>query len=203
MRCNGSPVKLASRSPDGIRRVYYVHIDRIPVSSSSRKGGSSSTTQQMLDERAARLDAEQDTSGQPSIWREGYNLMRCPVPPCHLWPHCWRDPGGKKHYRLKTHRLKGHIRYVEQDCELQTHDDVPEDIRHQLYAEEQQRLERKQTATAVSPPSITPINITSVLPGQPHEASLPTTQAGTPASVQLSNPPRLTVSTFLASEISL
>lgn len=40
----------------------------------------------------------------------------------------------------------------------------------------------------MSPSSIPPINITSVLLGQPHEASLPATQAGTPASVQLSNP---------------
>jgi hypothetical protein len=39
-----------------------------------------STTNQMLAERAAQLDAE-DVSGQPSIWRDVYALMRCPGPP--------------------------------------------------------------------------------------------------------------------------
>ena len=75
---------------------------------SSRKGdkrGFSSTAQQMLTERATQLDAEEETSGQPSIWQDIYNLMHC-----HLGPHCWWDPAGKKHYKLKTHQLKGLIR---------------------------------------------------------------------------------------------
>ncbi|CAG7997399.1 unnamed protein product [Penicillium salamii] len=35
-----------------------------------------------------------------------YNLMRCPSPSCHLGPHCWQDPHGKKHYQLRTHHSK-------------------------------------------------------------------------------------------------
>ena len=46
-----------------------------------------STTNQMLAERAAQLDAK-ESSRQPSIWREVYDLMRCPGPPCDLKPHC-------------------------------------------------------------------------------------------------------------------
>jgi hypothetical protein len=61
-----------------------------------------STTNEMLAERAAQLDAE-ESSGQPSIWREVYSLMRCPGPPCDLRPYCWSDPDGKKRYKLNTH----------------------------------------------------------------------------------------------------
>jgi hypothetical protein len=71
----------------------------------------SSTTNQMLTERAAQLDAK-ESSGQPSIWREVYNLMRCPGPPCDLGPYCWCDPDGKKHYKHNTHHLRSLIRYL-------------------------------------------------------------------------------------------
>jgi hypothetical protein len=37
--------------------------------------------------------------------------------------------------------------HVQDGHTLKTHDDVPEDIREQLYAEEQQSLERHQRAT--------------------------------------------------------
>jgi len=97
----------------------------------------SSATQHMLSERAALIEEEQDASGQPSIWRNVYNLMRCPGSPCNLGPHCWRDPVGKKHYKLKSHHFKNLISFVEEGHKLETHDDVPEDVREQLYSEEQ------------------------------------------------------------------
>jgi hypothetical protein len=100
------------------------------------KRGSSSTTRQMLAEGNAQVDAEQASTGHPPIWRDVYNLMRCPGPPCRLGPHCWRDPVGKKHYKQNMHHLKSLIRHVQEGHMLQTHDDVPEDIREQLYAEE-------------------------------------------------------------------
>jgi hypothetical protein len=135
-----------------------------PSAMSSRR----STTQQMLTERAAQLDVEEESSGQPSIWNKVYSLMRCPGPPCHLGPHCWRDPVGKKHYKLRTKHLKSLMRHVEQGYELKTHADVPEEVREQLYAEEQQGLERRQTAASTSAATFPPINITNVLPGQPY-----------------------------------
>jgi hypothetical protein len=101
-----------------------------------------STTNQTLAKRAAQLDAE-ESSGQPSIWRdvwEVYNLMRCPGPPCDLGPYCWCDPDGKKRYKLNTHHLRSLIRYVEQGHELRMHCDVPKHIRDQLHAEDQQSL---------------------------------------------------------------
>jgi hypothetical protein len=141
----------------------------------------SSTTNQMLTERAAQLDAE-ESSGQPSIWREVYNLMRCPGPPCDLGPYCWCDPDGKKHYKLNTHHLRSLIRYVEQGHELRTHNDMPKHIRDQLYAEEQQWLRRHQKATSAPAANFPPINITNVLPGQSHRIPpLGSSPAETPA----------------------
>jgi hypothetical protein len=47
---------------------------------------------------------------------------------------------------------------------LQSHEDVPEDLREQLFAEEEQRLERQRKSTPYSTPGFPPINITNVLP---------------------------------------
>ncbi|KFY47126.1 hypothetical protein V494_00147 [Pseudogymnoascus sp. VKM F-4513 (FW-928)] len=150
----------------------YLETGQQPATSSRKvdKRSLTSATQQMLGERAMQIDAEEETSGQPSIWREVYNLMRCPGPPCHLGPHCWRDPIGKKHYKLKTHQLKSLIRHVEHGGQLRSHDDVPESIRQQIYAEDQQRLERYQKPTITPSSNLPPINITNVLPGPSHQS---------------------------------
>ena len=128
----------------------------------------------MLTEQDALFDAEQDSIGHPSVWRYIYDLMRCTGPPYHLGPHCWRDPDGKKHYRLKTHHLKGLVRYVEQGGELRGHGDVPHTFQEQLYAEEQQHVERQQKDRRHRSASYPPINITNVLPTQSPQASYPT-----------------------------
>ncbi|PYH40040.1 uncharacterized protein BP01DRAFT_378148 [Aspergillus saccharolyticus JOP 1030-1] len=121
----------------------------------------------MLVARDTQISAEEGSSEQVSIWKHVYSVMRCPGAPCELGPHCWRDPFGKKHYKLGTHHLRSLIKYVEQGGELDTHDDVPHDLRESLYREEQQRLDRKsisnQSAVTTSCP---PINITNVLPSQ-------------------------------------
>jgi hypothetical protein len=95
----------------------------------------------MLNEQDDQLDAEQHTSGEQSIWRAVYNLMHCPSPSCHLGPHCWQDPHGKKHYQLRTHHLKRLTAYVEGVGILQCQDDLPDAVREELFLEEQQRLE--------------------------------------------------------------
>ncbi|OJD25365.1 hypothetical protein ACJ73_03267 [Blastomyces percursus] len=124
------------------------------------KRGVSSVTQRMLAERETQIDTEH-ASGQPAAWREVYRMMRCPGPPCHQGAqYCWQDPVGKKHHRLRTHHLRSLVRYVEQGGVLETHDDVPDTIREQLYAEEQQSLERQQKAKQpVMGSTYPPINI--------------------------------------------
>jgi hypothetical protein len=62
--------------------------------------------------------------------------MRCPSPLYNLGLHCWRDPFGKKHYKVRTHYLKAPVELVHQGHVLKSYNDVPEDIRELLYAEE-------------------------------------------------------------------
>jgi hypothetical protein len=124
----------------------------------------------MLADRTIYVDEEQETSGSPSVWQEVYALLRCPGPPCNLGPHCWRDPFGKRHYKLRTHHLKALVGLVQQGHALKSHDDVPEDIREQLYAEERQRREQQSATASVPTTSLPPITITNVMPSQPHES---------------------------------
>lgn len=138
----------------------FNYIDSQLPSGGTTKRGNKRT---MLADRDGQLDAEQEATGIASTWQEVYALMRCPGPPCDLGPHCWRDSFGKKHYKLRTEHLKALITFVEQGNILKSHNDVPQDIRDQLYVEERQRLERQPKSNNVSTP-FPPINITNVLP---------------------------------------
>ncbi|KAJ5086731.1 hypothetical protein NUU61_008038 [Penicillium alfredii] len=147
---------------------------------SSDKRGNSSATKGMLSERDVEIDAEQ-ASGQQSVWRDVYRIMRCPEPPCrHEGQHCWQDPDGKKHYELRSNHMKTLVKYVQQGGIIETHDDVPESLREQLYAEESQQLERRKkssdnsTTMSICPP------IHHVLPAQPSHVSTPMTTSAEP-----------------------
>ena len=69
-----------------------------------------------------------------------------------------------------THQLKGLVGHAGQGGQLQNHDDVPEDIRQQLYAEEQHQLERHRKSSKTTVQGIPPITITNVLPTSHHPA---------------------------------
>lgn len=118
------------------------YLDSDQPSNGADKRGQTSVTRRMLHARDAEIDAEQ-VSGQPSAWRDVYRVMRCPGSPCRLESqYCWQDPVGKKYYRLRIYHLRKLVRYVEQEGGVvECHDDVPDNICEQLYAEEQQRLE--------------------------------------------------------------
>ncbi|CAI7595764.1 unnamed protein product [Penicillium palitans] len=75
---------------------------------------------------------------------------------------------GKKHYQLKTYYIRRLVTYVEKGGLLESHKDVPEAIREELYIEEQQRLERdkrKGGSSLIPGLPYPPINI-NVLPSQ-------------------------------------
>ena len=59
---------------------------------------------------------------------------------------------------------------MQQGGRLESQDDVPEEVREQLYAEEQQAEERQRKRRARSPANYPPINITNVLPAQSPQA---------------------------------
>jgi hypothetical protein len=146
------------------------------ASAGSARKGRQSATSRMLTE----LDNETERDRlceQPAVWRDVYALMRCPGPPCHLGPHCWRDPVGKKHYRILTHPLKRLVLYKEEGHKFESHDDVPDDVRQESYAVEQQRLERQQQPTPQASKSMPPIHITNVMPGQTSNGSSDTLTA--------------------------
>lgn len=161
----------------------YISINNIedtgpPLSRIGDKRGKSSVTKRMLTEREARVDAEQ-AAGQPTIWRDVYQTMRCPGPPCrHDGQWCWQDPVGKRHYRLTTLHMRRLVQYVEEGGILESHDDVPDDVREDLYAEETQRQKKKQKSNDQLGGSMgQPINI-NVLPAQLSQSVTPVT-AGT------------------------
>ncbi|KAJ5100797.1 hypothetical protein N7456_006849 [Penicillium angulare] len=160
--------------------VNYIE-DSAPSALGSDKRGKSSVTKRMLVDRDAQLDAE-EASGQPSVWREVYQMIRCPGPPCrHEGQYCWQEPKGKRHYKLRTHQLRSLVRYVEKGGILETHDDVPDGLREQLYAENEDRAtKQKSQTTAPLGTSCPPINIT-VLPSQASQAVIDGT--GGPAFV--------------------
>jgi hypothetical protein len=60
------------------------------------------------------------------------------------------DPIGKKHYRLRTHHLRSLVQYVEQGGILEIHDNIPDRVREQLYAEERQRFLNRINLPAAS-----------------------------------------------------
>jgi hypothetical protein len=66
------------------------------------------------------------------------------------WTLLLHDPFGKKHYKLRTQHLKLLIQLVEQGGTLQSRDDVPDHIREQLFAGEEERLERLPTTSQLS-----------------------------------------------------
>ncbi|KAJ5543730.1 hypothetical protein N7513_007238 [Penicillium frequentans] len=136
---------------DLIKRFEGTNVDWTTMTradfSSSDKRGKTSVTKGMVMERDAEMDAEQ-ASGGHEVWRDVYRIMRCPGPPCrHEGQYCGQDPHGKKHYRLRTNHLKMLTRYVQQGGVIETHDDIPDNVREQLYAEENQRLERRKKSS--------------------------------------------------------
>jgi hypothetical protein len=151
------------------------------------KRSARSATQRMRAELDAQLEAEQEASGQPSVWPKVYQLMHCQVSSCNSGNYCWVDPVGKKHYKLNSPLLRKLIKYAQDGNTLDTHSDVPEDIRQEIRLEDQQRFDRKRKARAISPQSLVPINITNVLPGHSERAPLPPPHINTRPSIPAPN----------------
>lgn len=128
-------------------------------------------TATQLAERNTRVDAEEVTSGRPDAWRQVYQLLRCPGAPCDRGPYCWQDSDGKKHYKLMGHHLRSLVKFVQRGGKLDTHDDVPQDVRTTLYAEEQQHSDRKRKRrdSGSYPTGHYPMIINNYIPAYPGE----------------------------------
>lgn len=67
---------------------------------------------------------------------------------------------------MRTHQLRSLVRYVEKGGILETHDDIPDSLREQLYAEDNERsTKHKSRSNNPSGSMYPPINIT-MLPNQ-------------------------------------
>ncbi|KIW22018.1 uncharacterized protein PV07_12576 [Cladophialophora immunda] len=163
----------------------YIQVGVLPATNgrTGDKRGRTSTTRGMLNELDVRVDAEEATSGQ-SNWRKVYGLMRCPGSPCPWGRYCWIDPVGKKHYRLLTHHLKDLVRFVERRGRLETHDDVPQSIRQQLYDEEKKSCDRKSDKVAGSPGGSSAVTI-NILSGHAQQAAPSSGRAHSIGPVQI------------------
>jgi hypothetical protein len=120
-------------------------------------------TATQLAERDAQLDTEQVVSGGLDAWRHAYNFLQYPGLLCDRRPYCWQDPDKKKHYKLIGYHLRSLVKFVQRGSKLETYSDILEDICTQLYAEEQQHLDRKRKRrdSDSSPAGYTPMIITT------------------------------------------
>jgi hypothetical protein len=133
----------------------------------------------MLAEMDQFLDEEQQASGRPSQWPQVYKIMECSSPSCGQSPHCWINPDGKKHIRLKAIQLRELAEFVQNGGTVQSHNDVPQYLRERwIAADEREQEERKARAAATSSRNAPPIHITNVLPGHSQQTSTPDTQLG-------------------------
>jgi hypothetical protein len=154
----------------------YVENARHSTAGPSKGGGKrgpSSATKRMLTNLATESNAERESTGQAPVWTEVYRVMRCPGPPCQLGLHYWRDPDGKKHYKLYPHHLRALVKHVEGGGKLECQADVPEGIQRQLKEEERQRIDRKQNKAVATPLGVTPITINNNFPEHSRPKSVP------------------------------
>jgi hypothetical protein len=116
-------------------------------------------------QRLNQLNAEQESTADAATWSHVYRIMRCPDS-CSKGPHCFCDSVTGRHYKMFPHHLEDLVGRRENGMKFESQDDVPRDIRQQLYAEEQQRRDTSQSKTAKSSAAMTPITLGPACPCQ-------------------------------------
>ncbi|KAI1013601.1 hypothetical protein LB504_013208 [Fusarium proliferatum] len=112
--------------------------------------------------RRDQLLETQEAAGQPRVWKDVYDLMRCNGNLCQ-GSYCYVDEQ-RKHMGLNTSILTKMVEYAEQGNELRTHRDVPPYILDMIYEKERLDGERRAKRKAPSLESDRPIKIVNVLP---------------------------------------
>jgi hypothetical protein len=124
-------------------------------------GGRGSATARQLAQRDQLLET-QEAAGQPRVWKDVYDLMRCSGNLCP-GSYCYVDEQ-RKHMGLNTSILTKMVEYAEQGNELRTHRDVPPYILDMIYEKERLDGERRVKRKAPSSESDRPIKIVNVMP---------------------------------------
>ncbi|KAK8012070.1 hypothetical protein PG989_000330 [Apiospora arundinis] len=112
--------------------IVFNHIETTPAPRPSQRQTTRLTTYRTgsaTDLMIQELDEHIDSTGGPLPWRRAHSLMRCSGPPCLLGPYCWRDSETKKRYKLRAPHLRCLTEYMQKGNALETHDDVPHDVR--------------------------------------------------------------------------
>ncbi|VTO92628.1 unnamed protein product [Fusarium graminearum] len=125
------------------------------------QGGRGSATARQLAQRDQLLET-QEAAGQPRVWKDVYDVMRCNG---HLCPgsYCYVDEQ-RKHMRLDTSILTKIVEYAEEGNEVRSHRDVPPYILDMIYEKDRRDGERRTKRKAISSESDRPIKIVNVLP---------------------------------------
>ncbi|KXH56230.1 hypothetical protein CNYM01_13770 [Colletotrichum nymphaeae SA-01] len=165
----------------GKRLKVYVQLDYVETLSTGRPAGRGATAMGLA-ERSARMDAEQEAAGEVDPWRRVYQLMRCPGAPCDNGQWCWQDRARKMHHKLLDHQMRDLVRWVQQGHNLDTHDDVPEEIRAQLYAQEQQGRKRKRQGSGSDSAGHVPVIIHNHIPDYVAASDRASPDLGSPVS---------------------
>lgn len=144
-----------------------------------------SATSRILTKCEVYIVAEEETTGQSSIWEYIYRLMRCDIRLCpHKSDWCWENLKNKKYYKFRNPHLERLIDYVDKDSILDSYNNILGNICWNLVLESQ--AERKSKKTGASTPELLYYRtIINILSGKDSSASAvilfpPWTLAGKP-----------------------
>ncbi|KAM5528784.1 hypothetical protein FOXYSP1_16628 [Fusarium oxysporum f. sp. phaseoli] len=126
-----------------------------------QQGSRGSATARQLAHRDQLLET-QEAAGQPRVWKDVYDLMRCNGNLCP-GSYCYVDEQ-RKHMGLNTSILTKMVEHAEQGNELRTHRDVPPYILDMIYEKDRLDCERRVKRKAPSLESDRPIKIVNVMP---------------------------------------
>lgn len=121
-----------------------------PLLSRIDKRGKSMMTAEKFTDCDAQIGAKQ-FYGQHSDWRDMYRVKWCPGSLYrHQGQYFKKHPEENMHYRTKTRYLKLFVHYLEHGGVLETHGDVSDSVFEQLYAEENQGLDKNKCTSGIT-----------------------------------------------------
>ncbi|KKO97606.1 hypothetical protein THAR02_10286 [Trichoderma harzianum] len=171
---------------NGRKLIIKVTFNYIETKTAGPAAGQGSTSGQLA-ERQARRDAERAVLGRTAAWEHVFAIFSCPGAPCDRGPYCWQDPATRKHYKLMGHQLRNLVKQVQRGEDINSHEDMPREIRDEIYAEEQQHLSRKRKRANSSTygTSLPAIHIHNITPSQPDTVLTNSRVSSAPESASL------------------
>ncbi|KAI1315582.1 hypothetical protein F5Y16DRAFT_202129 [Xylariaceae sp. FL0255] len=132
-----------------------------------------------------RLVAQQEASGTRAVWRDVYQLMECSSAACvNRGFSCWRYDD--KHYKLDSDIMERLVDFAEEGHKLETHADVPQEIREVIFARKEEEETRRLRKRKASEPL--PVNIRVFCHERRDEASPDSTPESENQAVQIDFP---------------